>query len=272
MQTKNFKYQSVNIFYRVTGSGKSVVLVHGFGEDGTIWDKQIDFLKAHCRLIIPDLPGSGQSDCIADMSIEGMCELIKEIISIELQKSPLQGAEGVTVLGHSMGGYITLALAEKYPSLLNGFGLIHSSAFADDEAKKNTRSKAIEFIEANGAYPFLKTATPGLFSENWSADHYAEIDTLIEKSKQFTTAALIKYYRAMVARPDRTEVLRNFPSAVLFIIGAHDKAVPFEQSMHQTPMVNLGYIHILRNSAHMGMWEETNKMNTAILAFLQRAT
>ncbi len=271
MQTKNFYYQSANIFYRVTGNGKLVVLLHGFGEDGSIWDKQIDFLQAHCRLIIPDLPGSGQSDCIADMRIEGMCELIKEIINIELLRQPAE-AEGVTVLGHSMGGYITLALAEKYPALLDGFGLIHSTAFADNEAKKAARAKTIEFIASNGAYTFLRTAIPGLFSESWSADHQDEIDTLVEKSKQFTPAALIKYYQAMIDRPDRTAVLKNFSRAILFIIGAHDKAVPFELSLRQTPLLQLGYIHILRNSAHMGMWEETNKMNAAILAFLQRAT
>jgi pimeloyl-ACP methyl ester carboxylesterase len=268
MQTKYFNYQSSKIFYRVAGTGKPVVLLHGFGEDGSIWDKQVDFLKDHCQLIIPDLPGSGNSELITDMSIEGMAELIKEIIFNELLSSDDQA----TVIGHSMGGYITLALAEKSPSLLNAFGLVHSSAFADDKAKKITRAKAIEFIEANGAFAFLKTAIPGLFSESWSADHNAEIDALVERSKLFTPAALIKYYQAMIARPERTVVLKNFPRAILFVIGVHDKAVPFEQSMRQTPLVNLGYIHILRNSAHMGMWEEPDTMNAAMLAFLQRAT
>jgi pimeloyl-ACP methyl ester carboxylesterase len=46
------------------------------------------------------------------------------------------------MLGHSMGGYITLAFAEKYPSLLTAFGLIHSTAFADSEEKKKTAKKA----------------------------------------------------------------------------------------------------------------------------------
>jgi pimeloyl-ACP methyl ester carboxylesterase len=76
----------------------------------------------------------------------------------------------------------------------------------------------------------------------------------------------------MIARPERTAVLKKFSHAILFVIGVHDKAVPFEQSMRQTPLVNLGYIHILRNSAHMGMWEEPDTMNAAMLAFLQRAT
>lgn len=272
MQTKNFNYQSSNIFYRVIGSGKQVLLIHGFGEDGEIWNNQEAFLKAHYQLIIPDLPGTGHSDLIADMSIEGMCEVIKEIITIELQQLPLQKVAGVCVIGHSMGGYITLALAEKYPQLLTAFGLVHSSAFSDDATKIITRTKAIEFIKSNGALAFLKTSIPGLFSEEWLSTHQNEVHTLVQKATQFSAEALTKYYQAMIARPDRTSVLKSFPRAILFIIGEHDKAVPFEQSMRQSSLMDHTYLHILHKSAHMGMLEEQDKVNTVVLAFLQGAT
>ena len=269
MQTKTINYQSSEIFYTVTGTGKPIMLIHGFGEDGDIWEHQVEFLKDHYQIIVPDLPGSGQSDLIKDMSIEGMAECIKAVIDNEY---PDLSAQQICLIGHSMGGYITLAFAEKYPDVLNGFGLVHSSAYADDDAKKAARLKSIEFIEANGAYDFLKTAIPGLFGEIWSPTHQEEITTLVQKGNNFSTEALTQYYRAMIARPERTAVLKNFSRPVLFIMGEHDKAVPFEQSMKQTPLLNLAYIHILRSSAHMGMWEEREKVNAAMLAFLQRAT
>jgi pimeloyl-ACP methyl ester carboxylesterase len=268
-------YQSSKIFYRIIGNGKPVVLLHGFGEDGTIWQNQIEFLKNHFQLIVPDLPGSGKSEMIADMSIEGMAEVIKEIIINELQKSPLilseaegQEAEKTSFIGHSMGGYITLALAEKYPYLVKDFGLFHSSAFADNEEKKAIRLKAIEFIKNSGAYEFLKTSIPGLFLH---PENYQPCINLVEKAKQFTPEALIQYYLAMIARPDRTEILKNFAGPILFIIGEHDKAVPFDQSMQQCYLPAQSHIHILRNSAHMGMWEEVDKSNIAMLQFLQQA-
>ena len=74
----------------------------------------------------------------------------------------------------------------------------------------------------------------------------------------------------MIDRPDRTSVLKNFSGSVLFIIGVHDKAIPFEQSMQQCYLPVQSHIHILRNSAHMGMWEETDKSNMQLLQFLQR--
>jgi pimeloyl-ACP methyl ester carboxylesterase len=270
MQTKNIIFNGAGIFYRVTGNGKPVVLLHGFGEDGEVWNRQWAFLQDHFTLIIPDLPGSGQSAMIADMSIEGIAEVIKHVVNTELLSLTTEKTENICIIGHSMGGYITLALVQKYPQLVNAFGLFHSSAFADNEEKKVTRLKAINFIHGNGSYEFLKTSTPGLFlsGQDTSQPLTTEIQSLIEKGRHFTPEALIAYYQAMINRPDRTAVLKNFPRPVLFIIGEHDKAIPFDQSMQQVYFPAQSHIHILRNSAHMGMWEETDKANTALLDFL----
>lgn len=261
MQLKTFTYQSSPIFYRTTGSGKPVVLLHGFAEDGAVWKNQIEFLKDHFYLIIPDLPGSGKSEMINDMSIEGMAESVKAVIKEEK-------IESCHIAGHSMGGYISLALAEKYPSILSSLALVHSSAFADSEEKKANRSKSIDFVSKNGAYEFLKAVIFDLFTEKWATGNQQAVDHQVEKSKGFADEAVIAYYRAMINRPDRTGVLKNFSKPVLFIIGEHDKAVPFEQSMQQSYLPDISHIHILRNSAHMGMLEEAEKVNTMLLQFI----
>lgn len=270
MQQHYIQYQSSSIFYRCAGNGRPVVLVHGFGEDGEIWNRQVDFLKAHFKLIIPDLPGSGQSAMINSITIENMADTIKAILDKELPESNTP----VIMIGHSMGGYITLAFAEKYPDSLKAFGLFSSSAFADSEEKKVARTKSIAFIQRFGAYEFLKTAIPALFLSGQkeptpSAPHNHDIQKLVEEGKKFTPEALTSYYQAMIARPDRIAVLKTFTGPVLFIIGTHDKAVPFEQSMQQCYLPQQSHVHILRNSAHMGMWEETDKANAALLLFLQ---
>lgn len=273
MQQHHIQYQSSPIFYRCAGSGQPVVLIHGFGEDGEIWNRQVDFLKAHFKLIIPDLPGSGKSAMINSISIESMADTIKVILEKELAESHTPNTK-VIMIGHSMGGYITLAFAEKYPESLKALGLFSSSAFADSEEKKAARLKSIEFIQKIGAYEFLKTAIPALFLSGQkestpSVPYNPDIEKLVEEGKKFPPKALTSYYQAMIARPDRTAVLKTFAGPVLFIIGAHDKAVPFEQSMQQCYLPQQSHVHILRNSAHMGMWEETDKANAALLLFLQ---
>lgn len=266
MKLLSFLYRQSKIFYRITGTGKPVILIHGFGEDGNMWQNQIPVLKKQYTLIIPDLPGSGNSELIPDMSIEGMADCIRELMNYELQKFPLQGAEGV--FGHSMGGYITLALVEKHPQLINAFGLIHSSAYADSEEKKEARQKSIEFIKANGAYEFLKTAIPGLF---YQPENNRDCEDLVEAGKNFTAEALIAYYTAMINRADRTAILKTATQPILFIMGQYDKAVPFEHSLAQSHLPKQSHVHILRNSAHMGMFEEAEKTNESLLLFLQQA-
>lgn len=273
MQTDQFiQHKNKSIYYRVMGKGRPVVLIHGFAEDGNIWNALIKYLQNNFFLIIPDLPGSGKSDKLKgeNVSIEDYADVIKEILNVEISKvSPPAGGgnlEGsVSLIGHSMGGYITLAFAKKYPGILNGFGLFHSSAFADDEEKKQTRRKAIEFIKENGSYAFLRTTIPNLFAGN---KHLKEMEDLIEEGRKFTPEALIQYYQAMINRSDTTEVLKTFNKPVLFIIGEKDNAIPLQASLQQCHLPAISHVHIL-GTGHMGMIEESERSHSIVECFLQ---
>ena len=258
------------ITYHIVGEGKSVVFIHGFGEDGEIWNNQIEVLKDQYRLIIPDLPGSGQSEMVEDMSIEGLAEAIKKILDIEIFNPLLSGAVSnkIYLIGHSMGGYITLAYAEKYPEQLEGLGLFHSSAFADSEEKKITRQKGIEFITQNGAFEFLKTAIPNLFSPITKEKNPALIQELVDRTSNFSDAALVSYYKAMMQRPDRTAVLKNAHIPILIIFGEYDNAVPLSDSLKLCRLPEISYIHLLQKSGHMGMCEESEKSTQVIAKYL----
>ncbi len=266
MQTKNISFQNLPVYYSVSGAGPSVVLLHGFGEHCGVWKHQVSFLKKHFKVLIPDIPGSGKSAFIPGADIETYAEVIKEILDAENTNNNIDTR--VTLIGHSMGGYISLAFAEKYPQYLNAFGLFHSSAFADNEEKKQARRRSIKFIQSQGAQEFLKTSIPGLFAENFVTKYPDKIAELVEGGKEFTKVALIQYYEAMLSRPDRTDVLRKFNNPVLFVAGEHDIAVPLQNSLQQCHLPLRSYVNILQNSGHMGMWEEKQKANKVIFNFL----
>ena len=258
---KTILYQNKKIFYRSIGNGDLVMLVHGFGEHGNVWDKQVEYLKSKYHLIVPDIPGSGKSEMIGDMSMDGMAEVLHTIIHEE-------NIDKCTVIGHSMGGYITLALVESYWNHVNAFGLFQSSAFADTEEKKETRKKGIEFIKQHGAFEFLKTTTPNLFSPNSKEQIPNTINDFIESLKGFTSKALISYYDAMMSRPERTSILKTTKNPVLFIAGEHDNAVPLNDILKQCNLPEKSYFHVLKQSGHMGMMEETQNANRILEDFL----
>jgi pimeloyl-ACP methyl ester carboxylesterase len=260
-------WQVVNdkkIFYRKVGTGTPVVLVHGFAEDGTIWDRQIDQLKNNFELIVPDLPGSGQSTNGLFSSIDSYADLLKVILDKEAIRSCI-------MIGHSMGGYVTLAFAEKYAGMLKGFGLIHSTAYADSEEKKTMRKKSIVLIQNGGASEFIKQSSPNLFSDQSKKNHPEIVEELIHRYDNFNPAALVSYYEAMMQRPDRTNVLRDFKGPILLILGEHDNAVPLAQSLQQSHIPGFCYIHILKNAGHMGMWEAPGVVTNFLTAFIKNA-
>lgn len=245
--------------YRTIGEGPVVMLLHGFGEDGSVWERQYNIFEGY-QLIIPELPGTGGSEITSDMSMEGMGTTIRDFIDhLNIPQC--------CMIGHSMGGYITLAFAEAYAERLNSFGLFHSTAFADTEEKKQTRKKGMEFITKNGAFEFLKTATPNLYSPYTKENHPQLIEEHIESTKDFKDEALIRYYQAMIDRPDRTHVLRETNVPVLFVLGRHDNAVPFQDVLKQSYLPSVSQVEFLEKSGHMGMREETELSNRILVAF-----
>jgi pimeloyl-ACP methyl ester carboxylesterase len=264
---KRFEYKGSNIYYHVYGNGKPVVLLHGFAEDNTIWNEQVSSLEAHCLLIVPDLPGSGRSPLLAkeDAGIEDYAEVVHALLEIE-------NIEKCILLGHSMGGYITLTFAEKYPDRLTAFGLVHSTGFEDNEEKKNTRRKAIGLIEEYGVYRFLKNTNQNLFSETYKKEHPERVNDLIEQGRKFTKEALIQYYTAMINRPDRTGVLERSEVPVLFVIGSEDVAAPLDDLLKQIHLPKVSYIHIIKDVGHMSMWEKPSELNNHLLQFIKHCS
>ncbi|HZG24885.1 MAG TPA: alpha/beta hydrolase [Chitinophagaceae bacterium] len=259
---KTITYQGRSLYYRVTGEGTPVVFVHGLAEDGEVWQEQVRFLENRYRLIVPDLPGSGRSESMDDLSMEALAASVRAILEAENIKEAI-------MIGHSMGGYVTLAFAEKYHGSLRAFGLFHSSAFADSDEKKASRKKNIEFIKTHGTHEYLKQSFAVLFSEESKKSQPGILEKLTQQYKDFNPASLSAYNEAMMQRPERTAILETFVNPVLFIIGKHDTAIPFEDSLKQCHLPALSYIHIFDKSGHMAMFEETQKVNEVLQNFLQ---
>lgn len=264
---KQIIFRDKKIFYKAEGKGVPVILLHGFAETSDVWSYQLEKLKEYFFVIIPDLPGSGKSEMMeGNISIDDYAEAVKAIADNEINSNK---TTLFSLIGHSMGGYIALAFAEKYPELLNGFGLFHSSAYADDDAKKEIRKKGIEFIKNNGAEAFIKTTASNLFSEKIKNKKPELIENLIQLAKDFSGDVLVQYYHAMMARPETTSVLKSFKKPVLFIIGKEDNAVPLKASLEQCHLPSVSFIKVLENSGHMGMWEEKDEATEFVLNFLK---
>lgn len=263
---KVMNYPGGQLNYTVHGVGQTLILLHGFGESGSIWGDQLEKLAEVSRVIIPDLPGSGLSPMPEGASfdtLETYADLLHELLDAE-------GVPACTLIGHSMGGYIALAFAEKYPNKLAALGLFHSTALADSVQRKELRQKGIRFMQEHGTAAFLKEVIPGLYSASFRDESPGRVEEhFTESSSWATPAALSTYYRAMMSRPDRTQILTDFPRPVLFILGALDKTVVLEETIPQTKLSQNSLVHVMEDVAHMGMREDPEQTNHILNSFMK---
>ncbi len=265
MKQKSIVYDGSRINYYISNNNEpAVMLIHGFGEDGTIWENQIAALQNKFRLIIPDIPGSGHSDYMKISGISFLDRYAETLYQILLTEK----LAPVTLIGHSMGGYIALAFLRLYKEYTHGVGFVHSSIFADSEERKGMRKKGISFIQRLGAHQFLKQSIPNLFASDFAVSHPEVIEKLVQKSWQFTADTLIQYYKAMIERPDSCEMIRNYRKPVLFIIGEEDKSVYLQDSLKQCHIPSISLIKILPGVAHMGMWEAKSQVTRSLEDYL----
>lgn len=253
--------------YWTEGEGKAVVLIHGFAEDHSVWEHQTAFLRVHYRVLVPDLPGTGNSPLTQPLSVESMAEFIYAMLVAE-------GISEATIIGHSMGGYVSLAFAEKYPHLLEGLGLFSSTAKADTPEKVEARQKSIRMMQQYDREPFLRQLLPNMFSEVFRSKQAARVESFVQRALPGNKEPLIAYYEAMIARPDRTAVLKEIKVPVLFFIGKDDQAVPPDNTLGQVTLPAIASVHIFDQVGHMGLlevYEESNLVLHHFIAFCQRA-
>ncbi len=246
------------------GQGQPIVLIHGFCEISEMWRDFADTLSSDFRVICPDLPGFAKSPISSDQTtLEEIAVQLEEWMGENQISDPI-------VIGHSLGGYVTLALLELMGNRLKAIGLFHSTAFPDDLEKKEMRDRTVIFLMKNGVDKFVISFVPPLFPEARRDELKTQINLAVEQAKESTLDGLIAFTRAMRDRKDRIEIVEHFKGPKLFIAGTQDGAVKIESSRAQkdgfTDYFELG------ETGHMGMVERKNETLEIVRNFCLEAT
>lgn len=239
----------------------AMVLLHGFCEDKTLWNHIIPQLHFKGEIIALNLPGFGNT------SLPSSATNLFNIAQIIKNQLELKGIRECICIGHSLGGYVALALKSKYPEFVTSIGLIHSTAFEDSTEKKNLRDKLVKFLNIHPPSTFLNTFAPSLFCESNISHLQKEIKQVINMSKNIAAKTIQQYAVAMRNRTDFTQLLFA-EDAPLFIAGTCDNAIPVEYSESQIENIkNKNNCHLLKNVGHMGIYESPYLVIDAINKF-----
>jgi pimeloyl-ACP methyl ester carboxylesterase len=256
-------YKGKKIYFRDKGNGPVIVMLHGFLENMRMWDYFFKKLSEDFRVITIDLPGSGKSEGLGRVHLmEQMATVVNKVLKEREVKKCL-------MIGHSMGGYVTLAFAAKYPGKLKGFGLLHSHAMADTPEAKLNRNRAINLV-ANNHGSFIMNFFPELFAPENVQSFQKEINTLYREAMDTSPKAIIAALEGMKYRTDKLEVLVKAKVPVLFILGKKDKRIPFENTLNQASLPANSEIIVFDNVGHMAHIEARKKTLKAIEAFAKK--
>jgi pimeloyl-ACP methyl ester carboxylesterase len=255
--------QTINFFD--SGEGFPLVFLHGYCESNKIWLGLSRELSNEFRIICPDLPGFGKSPLpTSRFSLEQIGDILVEW----LQSS---GISQCAIIGHSLGGYISLEILRKYPDFVQVLGLFNSAAFADTEEKKENRNKLIGFIEENGVAPFLKTFVPSLFYPPTAHNFASLIQQITEDGLSIVPNAVTYYAAAMRDRQDSIALLKKYHQKILLIAGEHDQNVPLEKTIKMAQYLPEDQVHIMPDSAHMSLFEQSRLCCDAIRSFVRKS-
>jgi 3-oxoadipate enol-lactonase len=223
------------------GDGSVLVLLHGFCESHRIFEDLLPALAAGHRIVCPNMPGhGGLAWNNAWRSLDDAACWLRDILdSLEIARCVL--------VGHSLGGYIAAAFAAAFPERLSGLGMLHSTALDDPMERRETRTKAIQFVKDHGKAPFLKAFVAGLFH----APEPKWLETIMRD------------------RPDNSRAVGHLQVPVMYIIGAHDGLLSPERSLQELADLQIALLHRIPEASHMGMYEAPEKVIAAILSLVE---
>ncbi len=258
-----YNYKKTDISYRKRGEGPVVILVHGFLENQKMWDDVVQSLIDSHQVFTIDLLGHGDSDGLCDIhTMEQQAMLINDL----MQRQKIMKA---TLIGHSMGGYVSLAFAEMFPEKVAGLGLLNSHPFADNAEKQEARERAIKTVQRHYE-AYVKAAIPSFFAPDNREKYRDEIAKLVKEALKMSPENIIAALKGMKLRKDRSDLFctrQQYPK--LWIIGKKDPLIDLEKIRDLAAHCQ-GTDYIELSEGHMSYIENKTEMPAVIKRFLQR--
>lgn len=257
---KNILYKNTKISYTDSGEGNAIVLLHGFLENKKMWKDYVSFFSDQYRVIIIDLLGHGESDCLGYVhSMEDNAGAVHEVLEhLQIKKA--------TILGHSMGGYVGLAFAELYSESIQKLVLLNSTSKEDSTEKKLNRTRAIKAVKQNYVN-FVSLAIANLFSENNRTRLADEIEKVKTQALKTPLQGIVASLEGMKIRKDRESLLKQNLFPTLLVLGKKDPVLNYEESITQIENTTVELISF--DDGHMSHIENKEELKKVLLGFFK---
>lgn len=256
-------FKNGTISYEVTGKGSAVVLLHGFLADKSLWENTSSDLSKTYRIFSIDLPGHGDSSSFGYLhTMEFMAEAIFQVLRFNRIRKAF-------LIGHSLGGYVALAFAEKYPDMVKALLLINSTAKSDTIERKKSREQ-LKLLFLNNKTQTLKHLIPTFFTLD-NKDRKLLITKYTAMAKKCALKGIAANIEGMKQRKDREVILKFAPYPFAYLIGKKDHSLNPTLLIKETQLNPKGSFKIIENGGHMLPMEAREETTQAIKEFINHS-
>ncbi|OED38746.1 alpha/beta hydrolase [Flavobacteriaceae bacterium (ex Bugula neritina AB1)] len=254
-------YKGIKINYHVFGKGPALIFLHGFLENSSMWNDIIPHYMHTNTCVAIDLLGHGKTDCLGYIhTMEDMAHAVKAVLGHLSLKA-------YTLIGHSMGGYVSLACVELFPEEVTGLVLLNSTSFPDSEERKANRKRAIDIIKKNSK-AYISMAIANLFAPKNRDTFIEQIEMIKKNGSKTSIQGIISALEGMKIRKDRTKVLSNFNMPKIIFAGKQDPVLGYEQSVDESKKLETEIISF--DGGHMTYLENRDEFLKSLSYFLKR--
>lgn len=253
-------YKGVKIKYQDHGKGASLVLLHGFLENSSMWKEMISRLPT-TRCVAIDLLGHGGTENIGYVhTMKEMAEAV--VVVLEALK-----IESATIVGHSMGGYVAMEIVNTYPKMVNGLLLLNSTSFADSEERKLSRERAIAIVKKN-ANAYTSMAIANLFAPENRVLFGKEIQHIKREAGKTSLQGIISALEGMKIRKNHTATLTSFKGPKVIFAGKEDPVLTIDQSKEESVLTQTELV--VFDGGHMTYLENSLEFIINLKSFLSK--
>lgn len=255
----NFQYKNSAINFADIGEGKTVVLLHGYLENCSMWDFCIKAFSHKYRLVAIDLLGHGKSDSIGYIhTMEEQAEMVYAVLQhLNIRKAKF--------IGHSMGGYVALAFAEKFPKIVTGLVLLNSTSLADSPEKVDNRNRAIKVVKQN-YQNFVRLSIANLFASKSQTIFAKSIEHTKQEALKTTLQGIIAAQEGMKIRKNRLFLLSENNNPILLILGENDSVLDYHETKLQIVNTNVNLVTL--SGGHMSHIENREELLVVLKNFI----
>lgn len=262
---KTVMFEGRELHYRDDGREHhdTVVLLHGFLQNLNVWSSFILTYMRNMHVVAIDLPGHGYSSTYSDVhTMDFMAQAVKTVLDDA-------NVEQCVMVGHSLGGYVALAFADRYSYMLKGLSLMHSHAMCDTPEIRLRRDEVCHQVHLNRA-GFIVDFITGLFDESKREYLATDIKELKDQCLETREEGILAAQRGMKVRTSKVKTLTSLSVPVLFVYGKNDPRIPLELGLSQAMLPHRSEVLMMDGVAHMSFMEEREYVKRRLCDFVHQ--